>query len=211
MAAVAAIRYIYGLDHDRSHMEAMGERQFLAATFVIATKYQLDDLESETYENMRKLVTTKKLCPGDAGLINDMLNAVTTTLAGTSRQDCRMRKLMVEYCFWNLPALHSNAARFSALLADNAELGFEMFTRLESTHNPFEGSWYCGGYWHPDVKPSCYNCEHSFPKQFILSHRDRTAWECPDCELQAAPHCWDENCPYSVNAAAAVKWVWEKE
>jgi hypothetical protein len=123
IGAIKALRYIYALDHDEAHMKAMGKRNFLATAFVTATMYQLNSLEDKTFDEMREVVTTKKLRSGDAGLIEDMLNAVTTTTAGTSRQDCRMRKLMVDYCFWNLPALSSNATRFSGVFADNAELG----------------------------------------------------------------------------------------
>jgi hypothetical protein len=204
------LRYIYGLDHDKTHVDAMGERQFLAATFVTATKYQLDGLDSKTYDQMRKLVTTKKLHPGDMGPIDDMLNAITTTITSTSRQDCRMRKLMVDYCFWNLPALSRRAARFSDLLADHTELSAEMITRFGSAYSPFEGSWYCGDHWHPDVEPSCYNCEGSYSKHFMLSHRGEKSWNCPNCEVHAVPHCWAGKCPNPIDEGSSVEWVWDR-
>ena len=185
----------------------MGSRQFLAALFVTAAKYQLHGLEEKALEDMRIIVTKKKLCSEDQGQIDDFLNAVGTVIAGTTRKDCRMRKLMIDYCFWNLPTMSGKVARFSDLLADNADMGAEIIARFGSNHSPFEGSWYCGDYWHPDVKPSCYICQGFYSKQSMLSHRGEAFWHCHTCDKLV----WAKICPHPNDEGPTVRWVWETE
>jgi hypothetical protein len=189
-------------------MDAVGERQFLAALFVTAAKYQLNGLENKTYEEMRKIATANKLPAEDLDRVDDFLNAVETVLAGTP-QDCPMRKLMIDYYFWNLPALNVKAARLSDLLTNNADLGAEIISRFRSMYNPFEGSWYCKGLWHPDAQPSCFTCKEPFSKQWVLSNRGESVWYCVNCGEEGFPHCWDSTCNSETSAPVIMKWVWE--
>jgi hypothetical protein len=192
-------------------MDVVGERKFLAATFVAAAKYQLNGLENETHEAMRKILTAEKLHINNLDPIDDFLDAVETVVAGTTRQDCSMRKLMIDYCFSNLPALDGKAIRFADLLTDSAELGAEIINRFRSKCSPFEGSWYCDGTWHPNAEPSCFFCEKPFPKLFMLSHRDVALWQCPNCKKQSLPRCLDQTCAAGCAGGTVVKWVWETE
>lgn len=208
---IGALRYIYGLDYDKAHMDAVGERQFLAAVFVTAAKYQLTGLENKTYEDMRKIVTVGKLPTEELGPVDDFLNAIETVLAGTT-QECRMRKMMSEYYYWNLPALSAKAERLSDLLTKNPELGVEIPTRLRGTYNAFEGSWYCGEkYWHPDAEPCCFVCEEPFSKQYVLSHRNEQVWRCTDCKEAFPPHCFDLICTGGSRDPVVMEWVWEAD
>jgi hypothetical protein len=190
-------------------MNAVGDRQFLAVLFVTAAKYQLNGLENKTYEDMVKITTADKLPIEDPGPVNDFLTAVETVLAGTT-QDCRMRKLMVNCCFWNLAALSTKATRLSDLITEHPDLGAKIITSLGSSHNPFEGSWYCEGKWHPNAQPCCFVCEEPFSKQYMLSHRNKEFWHCTSCEgADHPPHCFEITCTKGSPDPVVTTWVWE--
>ena len=212
--AVELLRFIYGLDYDQSHVDSMGIMQFLAATYVTAAKYQLVGLKDKTRYAMRGSVTGKKLCSRETDRIDDFLNATETVVAGTSQED-EMRELMVDYCFWNLPFLTGRVARFSALLADNTGLGFEIFTRFNLYLSPFEGSWYCGttiGKWHPDARPSCRECGEPCSKRFMLLHRSEGEWKCRNCHHRGRLHCSDERCAIGTHSDnVPVWWLWNTD
>lgn len=192
----------------------MGLVQFLAATYVSATKYQLVGLKDKTKYMMRGRVIEEQIRIWELKRIDDFLIATETVVAGTTQQD-EMRELMIDCCFWNLPFLTSKVARFSALLADNTGLGFEIFTRFNLHLSPYEGSWYCGsaiGKWHPDSRPSCRECGEPFSKRFMLLYRSQEEWKCRDCYHQGQPYCSDELCATGTDSdIVPVWWVWNTE
>jgi hypothetical protein len=186
-------------------MDAVGKRQFIAALFVTAAEYQLSGLENKTYEDMRKIVTAKKLSTQDSDQVDDFLNAVGTVVAGSTRHDSQMRKLMVDYCFWNLPAL---VDKLSHLLMDNGDLGAEIITRFRPELSLFEGSWYWKGEWHPFAKPSCLVCDEPFSKQDMLLNLAEEFWTCSNCEEDSHPVC-TEDCCIHLDYTVELTWVWE--
>lgn len=195
-------------------MDSMGRMQLQAATYVTAAKYQLVGLKAKTKEKIRVFVTTDKLRTWRPDWIDDFLNATETVVAGTTEED-EMRELMIDYCFWNLPFLTGKVTRFSALLADNTGLGFEIFTRFNLHLSPYEGSWYCGstiGKWHPDARPSCPECGEPFSMRFMLLHRSQEEWKCRDCYRQGQPCCSDELCAtWTDSDNVPVWWAWNTE
>ena len=167
----------------------MGERQFLAATYVAAAKYQLEGLEDKIYREMEDIVTKHKLSRGESEQLNDFLRAVEIVAAGCTREDCRMRALVVDYCFWNLSALTNGGTEPFSTLIDNSDLDAEMFARLISdrTLSPMEGSWFSDGKWHPDAIPLCACCSRQYPKRLIATNRDEESWTCPSCQNKDTP------------------------
>ena len=184
--------------------------QFLAITHVTAAKYQITGLEDKTYDEMRKVVIKEELCCEEPDRTDDFLNAIQTVLSGTAQQDDRMRKLMIDCCFWNLPFLSNKVDKFSDLLMDNEGLSIEIMTRFTSTFSPYEGTWSCRGEWHPDAELSCYECLEPFPMQFMLLYRSKQVWQCPACEHEGQPHCFDEFCS-SRSSSVPVQWVWNAD
>ena len=69
----------------------MGEMQFLAATHVTASKYQLKSLEDKTFDEMKEIVSKEKMRTEQKELVDDFLNAARIIVAGTARRSCRMK------------------------------------------------------------------------------------------------------------------------
>lgn len=193
----------------------MGEMQFLAATHVAASKYQLKSLEDKTFDEMEYIVKKGKMRTEQTELIKDFLNAVRTVIAGTARRKCRMRKLMVDHCFWNLPALTNGGTQASELLTDLPEVGAEVFQRLTSgcELSPLEGSWYADGSWWPDAIPCCAECYKAFSRRLMLSNRNQEYWECSHCNVKSRPvdGSKDEDGNYQSARCSEVVWVWEAD
>lgn len=189
----------------------MGEMHFLAETYVTAAKYQVKSLEDKTYDEMKDLISTKAdLRLYDTGCVDDFLNALGTVVAGTTQQNHCMRALMVDCCFWNLPALTDTGTKFSDFLSNNAVLAAEIIARLKTTTSPFEGSWYCDGERHPGANPGCPSCETSFTKRYMLMFRNDGHWQCYQCGMKSRPVCLAEDCGDGVTNRY-VEWEWEEE
>lgn len=212
--AVELLRFIYGLGYDQSHTDSMGMMQFLAATYVTAAKYQLVALQDKTKDDMRRFATMDMISSWEPDKIDDFLAATEVVVAGTTQED-KMRELMIDYCFWNLPFLTDKVARFPALVAANSGPGFEIFTRFNLHLSPYDGSWYCGdqiGKWHPDARPSCRECGEPFSKRYTRLHRSEVEWKCRECYHEGKPYCSDELCAYgSRSDSVPVWWMWSAE
>ena len=196
----------------------MGEMQFLAATHVTASKYQLKSLEDKTFDEMKEIVSKEKMRTEQKELVDDFLNAARIIVAGTARRSCRMKQLMIDYRFWNLPALTNGGTQVTELLTDIPDVGAELSERLTSgcELSPFEGSWHCEGTWWPQACPCCAWCRKAFSKGFMLRHRDDQFWGCPGCVIRGLPIDGyadrDGDCQFErTGSIRIIRWFWEAD
>lgn len=203
-AMFALLRFLYDLPYISGENTKWSRNtlQPHASVYVVADKYQIKALQSETCENMRRLLTSPSFLAvmatpnddhvGELKNGSDFVSALQKIITGTTEHDTQARKLMIKFVIQNIEALRK-AEEFMALLRETPSLGAGLIG-----HKDFEcqarGSWRCENIdcpCSPEGTPICMGCGSQFTPEIVHKKRYDGWWSCsnPVCVTLDAPRC----------------------